>query len=123
MGIDIYMQWDKQSEDEKQGQILGFSIEGGFAGYLREAYHGAPYVTQFLVKGAFESDENETHIPCAVLRERLPEALKLHVQRHKDIYGETIRDTDPSARSFEDFVALAERLEAEGKNPTIVASY
>jgi len=123
MGIDIYMNWDKQTDEEKQGQYLGFSIEGGHAGYLREAYHGSPYVTQFLVKEAFESEEGEASIPSHILRERLPEALKLHAQRHKDIYQEDVKEDDPSAQSFTDFVELAERLEEAGKNPTILASY
>ena len=120
MGIDIYMNWDKQTEDEKQAQYTGLS---GNVGYLREAYHGSPYVTQFLVKEAFDSEEGEAHIPCAVLRERLPEAIQLHIQRQKNIYQEDVNWESPSSESFIAFVELAERLEAKGKNPTIIASY
>ena len=123
MGIDIYMNWDKQTDEEKQAQYTGWSIESGDVGYLREAYHGSPYVTQFLVKEAFESEEGEASIPSDVLRERLPETLKLHIRRSKDIYGEDVKETDPSAKDFTDFVELAERLEKAGKNPTIIASY
>ena len=123
MGIDIYMNWDKQTDEEKQAQYTGWSIESGDVGYLREAYHGSPYVTQFLVKEAFESEEGEASIPSDVLRERLPETLKLHIRRSKDIYGEDVKETDPSAKAFTDFVELAEKLTMEGKPPSIIASY
>ena len=125
MGIDIYMNWDKQSEDEKQGQYTGFSIEHGFAGYLREAYHGGIFATQHLVAEAFDNDapEEGVAIPFNVLRERLPETLKLHIQRHKETYGEDVKEDDPSAKAFTDFVELAERLTQEHKHPTIIASW
>ena len=124
MGIDVYMRWDEQSVVEQQAQYTGFNIATGFVGYLREAYHGEPYATHFLVKEAFDSstpDEGAT-IPCNVLRERLPETLKLHIQRHKNIYKEDVKEDDPSAKAFTDFVELAERLETAGKNPTIITS-
>ena len=123
MGIDIYMRWDKQSEEEKEAQYTGFSIESGGVGYLREAYHGTPYVTQFLVKEAFESDEGQASIPSVLLRHRLADAIELHIQRHRDIYKEDINWESPSAESFIAFVELAERLEEAGRNPTILASY
>ena len=123
MGIDIYMNWKDQTEDEKQSQFSGFSIEHGHVGYLREAYHGTPYATQYLVKEAFDSDEGEAYIPSTLLRERLPETLKLHIRRSKDIYGEDVKETDPSAKAFTDFVELAEKLTMEGKPPSIIASY
>jgi len=121
MGIDIYMKWDKQTEEEQQAQYTGYSGEHGHVGYLREAYHGNPYATKYLVQEAFESEG--VQIPCNVLRERLPKTLKLHIQREKDIYGEDVKETDPSAKAFTDFVDLAERLTQERKNPTIYASW
>ena len=125
MGIDIYMRWDKQTEEEKQGQYTGFDIQSGNVGYLREAYHGSPYVTRFLVKEAFSDDapEEGATISADVLRERLPEAVKLHIQRQKDVYKEDVNWESPSSESFIAFVELAERLETAGKNPTIIASY
>ena len=55
MGIDIYMDWDNQTEEEKKAQLTGFDIGAGSVGYLREAYHGSPYATHYLVKEAFEN--------------------------------------------------------------------
>ena len=125
MGIDIYMRWDKQSEDERNAQYTWFSIEAGRVGYLREAYHGNIYATHYLVDEAFDNDapDEGVVIPANVLRERLPETLKLHIQRHKETYGEDINWESPSAEAFIAFVELAERLEAKGKKPTIIASY
>ena len=125
MGIDIYMNWDKQSEDEKQGQYTGFSIEHGHVGYLREAYHGHTFATRYLVEEAFANDapDEGVAIPCNVLRERLPETLKLHIQRHKETYGEDVKEDDPSAKALTNFVELAERLTVEHKHPTIIASW
>ena len=125
MGIDIYMRWDNMTEADKKSQYTGYDIEAGHVGYLRDAYHGNGFVTQHLVDEAFAYDapEEGVAIPCNVLRERLPEALKLHIQRHKETYGEDVKDDDPSAKAFTDFVELAERLTIEHKHPTIIASY
>ena len=71
MGIDIYLKWDGQDEEEKQAQLTGFSTTAGGSGYLREAYHGGPYATHILVREAFESETCEAEIPAAVMRERL----------------------------------------------------
>ena len=123
MGIDIYMTWDKQTEDEKQAQYQGFSIEHGHVGYLREAYHGNPYATRHLVQEAFESEDGEAFIDAKTLRERLPETLKLHIQRQWEIYKEDINLESPSAEAFTAFVELAERLTEQGKPPRFIASY
>ena len=125
MGIDIYMRWDNMTETEKDEQYTGFDIETGHTGYLREAYHGSPYATRELVPEAFEDgvpDEGAS-ISCEVLRERLPRTIELHIKRQKDVYKEDVNWESPSAESFTAFVELAERMEAAGKNPTIVASY
>lgn len=125
MGIDIYMKWEGQTEAEKKQQLMGFSVEHGHVGYLREAYHGEPYATQFLLKEAFEAEDCQAQIPAAVLRERLEETLKLAIQREENLYeGKFITNTHPTVRSYVDFVALAEEKEREtGKPVTIYASY
>lgn len=120
MGIDIYMDWDDQSEEEKRAQFTGFSATAGEVGYLREAYHGGPYVTEYLLTEAFDPEAEAVAIPPKVLRQRLPKALELAEQRQEKIY----KDSDPRVlKAFEDFVALYEAKYAEGKNPRILASY
>lgn len=71
MGIDIYLEWEGQTEAERQQMCTGFSTTSGNMGYLREAYHGGPYATQILLREAFESEDCRAKIPAAVLRERL----------------------------------------------------
>jgi hypothetical protein len=93
MGIDIYAQWDGITKAEEAAQITGFSIEHGHAGYLREAYHGAPYVTRYLVSEAFDSATCEAAIPAAVMRDRLPAAVLMSMYREHKVYGQG----DPSA--------------------------
>lgn len=56
MGIDIYMYWPGMTPQDKALQYVGFSALAGSVGYLREAYHGSPYATKFLVTEAFLSD-------------------------------------------------------------------
>lgn len=96
MGIDIYAKWRGQTKEEKEAQYTGSSIVAGGVGYLREAYHGDPYVTKFLVQEAFES--GTAQIPASTLKERLPKAVILAMIREKKIYGKN----DPSKLVFEE---------------------
>ena len=123
MGIDIYARWKGQTEAEEQAQNTGFSTMHGHVGYLREAYHGEPYATQYLVAEAFENGRAE--IPAAVLRERLPKTLTLVEERERTIYENDDEQYIAEAKqSFTDFVALCERKEQEtGKPITIIASF
>lgn len=86
MGIDIYAKWREQTKDEEQAQYTGFSVEAGNVGYLREAYHGSPYVTKYLVAEAFESKTAEARIPAQTLKERLPVAVLMALYRDKVVY-------------------------------------
>lgn len=127
MGIDIYMKWRKQSKKEADAQCTGFCVEAGHVGYLREAYHGAPYVTRHLVREAFDPPY-EAKIPAETLRARLPEAIKLAIERLRVVYKVPGNDAKlkkcKDVKSFIDFVELAERKEQETGEPvTISASY
>jgi len=124
MGIDIYMVWDGMTRVQKEAQITGFCPTAGGVGYLREAYHGGPYVTKFLVAEAFKAPKCEAQIPANVLRERLPEAMRLAIQRARRVYREDITEESPEVSTFADFVDLAERVEEATGNPvTIIADW
>lgn len=132
MGIDIYTRWDDQTAEEREAQITGFSTLHGHVGYLREAYHGEPYATRVLAPEAFNDDYDDeaeeyrgAAIPASVLRERLPATLAAARERIRTLYHGNPDDpaTAKSVQSFEEFVALIERLEADGRNPRIVASW
>jgi hypothetical protein len=125
MGIDIYAKWHGQTDLEESAQISGFSVLHGHLGYLREAYHGQPYATKHLCREAFESDGNRVRIPAAVLRERLPETLRLADERERTVYRETDEaEIGLVLKSFRDFVELCERKERETGEPVLItASY
>ena len=124
MGIDIYMRWDGMTEDDRQKQYTGFDATVGEVGYLREAYHGSPYATHYFVQEAFEDEEYDgVAIPSDTLLQRVPLAVDIHIQRHKEIYKEDVKKEDKSARAFGEFAKLVQDLERQGKNPKIRASY
>lgn len=102
MGIDIYTSWKGQNEVEEKKQITGFDITAGNKGYLREAYHGGPYVTKYLVQEAFRADAK---ISAKVLRERLPCAVLMAMFREKKIYGK-----GTGAVVIKDFATIADSL-------------
>ena len=92
MGIDVYMHWKGKTAEDKQAQITGFSATSGDVGYLREAYHGGPYVTHYLCAEAFNDDEQPEGykgepIPAETLRKRLPKAVALAMVREAKVYG------------------------------------
>ncbi|WP_144061182.1 hypothetical protein [Hyphomicrobium denitrificans] len=70
---------------EESAQCTGFDATAGNVGYLREAYHGGPYVTKYLVAEAF--DGGSAAIAAATLRERLPTAVLMHLYREHRLYG------------------------------------
>jgi hypothetical protein len=121
------MKWKDQTKAEHDAQITGFSIVHGHVGYLREAYHGSPYATKVLVPEGW-SDEAERDeelgvpIKAAVLRERLPDVIKAAIERAEVVYKEKIDESAPEVKSFKDFVELAERIEASGKQVFIDVS-
>lgn len=140
MGIDIYLKWDNQSKAEHDAQLTGFSVTHGHVGYLREAYHGGPYATHVLCPESFDhrcsketctwDEKNQwfdckgPRIPAAILRSRLPEVLETAREREQKVYGGSKRDANRVAKSYEDFVALAEKMEAETGQPcNVYASY
>lgn len=121
MGIDIYARWKGMTKKETDKQLTGFSITAGDTGYLREAYHGDPYATQYFVKEAFDGD---TEIKAETLKERLPETLKLARERETKLYKGNEYDVWLAQKSFVDFAKLCEKKEKETGIPcTISASY
>lgn len=125
MGIDIYARWNGQTEADESTQFESALSSDGSIGYLREAYHGEPYATTFLFREAFESKTASAPIRASVLRERLPEALRLAETRERKIYGaKKPAHIEPVLQCFRDFVSLCERKEKQTGSPvTIVASY
>jgi hypothetical protein len=123
MGIDIYAHWTGQTKAAKHEQTAAWLTNcAGGAGYLREAYHGTPYATKFLVAEAFKS--GSARIPATVLRKRLPHTLALVEERERKLYQSTDKEIEGMKQSFRSFVALCEEKERETGEPVlVVASY
>ena len=96
MGIDIYAKWRGQTEAEEKAQLTGYATDAGNVGYLREAYHGSPYVTKYFLKEAF-GVKDDVKIPAKVLIERLPVAVLMSLHRNKKLYDD---EKDPGTQSF-----------------------
>lgn len=63
-------------------------------------------------------------MPAAVLRARLPETLRLAIQRVQQIYHGTIQEQDEACREYTEFVELCEAKEREHGVPVrIIVSY
>jgi hypothetical protein len=80
---------DKAKEAQKEVSRLYDLMYS--VGYLRESYHGGPYVTRFLVKEAFEAKSAKAKIKAAKLKERLPAAVLLAIYRDHTVYGEALK--------------------------------
>lgn len=134
MGIDVYLSWHGMTREQREAQYTGMSVKAGVVGYLREAYHGGPYATKVLVPEGWEDHEEGAldgggerdvddaptfygvPIPAATLHERLPRTLEVAAERERVVYKEA--QPDPAIlQSYRDFVALAERMEAETGQP------
>jgi hypothetical protein len=126
MGIDIYARWENQTGYEAQVQEEAWlTAEAGDVGYLREAYHGEPYATRYLVAEAFASEDGTAFIAAATLRERLPETLRIAEERERKVYGATrYEDIAPVVENYTAFVELCERMEQQTGRPVkIIASW
>jgi hypothetical protein len=118
------MRWELMTEEEIEDQHQGFRVTIGNKGYLREAYHGDPYATKVLVPEAFDAHGAEVKIAAAILRERLPLAMKAALRREREVYrNSNVNEDSPVIQSFVSFVELAEELEEQGREYTVVASY
>jgi len=149
MGIDIYMHWDDQTDDERMAQYTGFDTTAGSVGYLREAYHGKPYATETLVPEAFEWTQEIGNlmslaeqagceldddlvdllargvpINAETLRDRLDLTIIHARERIEKVYPDTPpKLADKQVSTYVSFVELAEAKQAEGKNVYVYASY
>lgn len=129
MGIDIYATWRDQSAADRDKQAAAWlSAADGDVGYLREAYHGAPYATRVLVPEAFDLETYPEGAPilASTLRKRLRKTLAVARARQLIVYKEPAgsEDTNMVCKSFTDFVELCEVMERSTGEPCIIkASY
>ena len=75
----------KAAKDKAQEEVEKWHDAMYAVGYLREAYHGGPYVTRYLLAEAFNG-AGEAAIPAATLRARLPATVLLAIYRNHVVY-------------------------------------
>jgi hypothetical protein len=122
MGIDIFVHWKGQTDAEiAEHAEEWLSTTAGGRGYLREAYHGSPYATEFLCAEAFET--GKAQIKAEVLRARLTDTLALVEERAHKIYSSTDEEIEALKQSFRDFVDLCERKETETGEPVEIIAW
>lgn len=121
MGIDCYLKWKDQSEAETKAQYTGFDTTAGKVGYLREAYHGGPYVTRYLLKEAFDGGEAE--IPASILRERLPAAVLLAMFRYDKLYRKEEHPENINLETDKELEGLKTKLDNIFKNEVVDATH
>lgn len=88
-----------------------------------------PYATKCLVTEVFDLEHAHkrrrptVQIPAQVLMERLPNAIKTHIEKEKDLYDRTLTEDAPTAQAYWEFVALVTALEIKGKKPKVIGDY
>lgn len=123
MGIDIYARWSGQTNQEKEAQITGFDATVGGLGYLREAYHGGPYATKYLLREAFAAKKHRATIRAKVLRERLPLTLDIVRYRNRKVYGGAKGEELPLDESVPAVMQIADTLKQKGWQPVNLTDY
>lgn len=152
MGIDFYLRWADQTEDERQAQYTGFATTGE-AGYIREAYHGEPYATQVLCPEAFDDAAfggpadlpEDTLAGCRIVAAEQPKdgaalfpgqpvidtvelesrrepAMAAAIERGEKVYRDR-KDGEDQAQEIAKFIDKAIELTQAGKIVVIYSSY
>lgn len=122
MGADIYLGWKGMTEKEHKKQITGFDVTCGRFGYLRGSYGG--HIGFYAIQQLFEgiSWEKKWKVKIVVLRANLQKLEKgLFKKKKKEFYHEKGKNLE--IQSYRDFVALAEKLVKQGKEPRVRFSY
>jgi hypothetical protein len=142
VSVAIYLRYKGMSTAEKNRQLCG---PNGPPGRLREPSWARPYATHNLVPEAWGADRADDprlqqawralgiypidgeqppalHVPASLLRARLPFAIEtakrqaLYVHRELGLEPRLLRIVE----ELEEFVALAERWELEGKETYVI---
>jgi hypothetical protein len=156
--VNCYLKWEDHAREKSylekmHNEIIKMPVEKtweslhkfGYLGYLREeVYDGQSYVMKHLFSEAWSEDNNDSikdgycKISSDVLKARLPEAIRITIQREKLKYNKKTRlsrqrqqqqqkkeeeNHSPRVKSLKDFVQLFKQKEKEGKNPRIYVSY
>ena len=117
MGVDIYLKWNGQTEEEHGQQITGFSIASGHTGYLRTAY-GGEFCDWFhsIFKGNWDKEKYTLNFE------------KEWENTVKPFLAEKLEESDDITKMWQiasiiNFFALGVNKQKEGKKPWLYISY
>lgn len=122
MGCDIYLKWDGMTKEDEENQICGYDITYGKFGYLRGAYNG--HIGLDAIKQLFDGipEDKDWIVDIKILKKNLEKLEKgIFKTKKSEFYSKEGKDLE--IQSYRDFVALAEKLNKQGKNPTVHSSY
>lgn len=121
MGVDIYLNWDGKTEEEKALQITGYDVTAGEVGYLRGAYNG--HIGLDAIKQLFDGVNwnYDWNVDLKILDKNLEKLKKgLFITMANKFRGGL---NGAEQQSYIKFVELAKKLKGEGKNPKVHFSY
>lgn len=104
MGLDIYLKWEGQTEEERQAQFTGFDITKGHVGYLRSSYCNSAKLRIFDQLFGNNVGEEEFYPKVGELSVNLKDIdfTPLKDEYNQDLYKEAVQ-------SIQDFVKLCEK--------------
>jgi hypothetical protein len=109
MGLDVYLIWDGQTEEEKEAQFTGFSIGDGHNGYLRVSYNPRMQTEHDVMCELFDMPDTDEPVTVNFLG-IINKAYDI-VQKYKPSHYWTL--------SLGAFLMLGLEKEKQGKNPKI----
>jgi hypothetical protein len=119
MGLDIYLKWNNQTDDERQAQFTGFRIDCGNVGYLRASW---------LMREEIELYSNVFKPNWDGLNDGESENIDFISQKQLDILEEEIKKYNKNTniseedrkiiiKSVREFYNLAKEKQLAGLNP------
>ena len=118
MGIDVYLKWENQTEEEERKQYTGFSLEHGHVGYLRASYNPSMRMEYDFLHDLWDTNWDEDLEYDFTDPENVEKMIGL-LQAY-----ESVEDHYPAwAKSIRDFFKLGNMKNIEGKKTWIHFSY
>lgn len=117
MGLDVYLRWDNISDDEKNKQYTGFSIEHGHVGYLRCCYGDNEIILLEIIFPDWK------HLPQEISFDFVKNIHKKNYairQFRKKFFDEITEVTKVWMTSFEQFYILGLEKQRNGLKPIIL---
>lgn len=119
MGLDVYLRWDGITEEEKQKQYTGFSVDAGNVGYLRASYNSSMTQELTILNELFSEMDDVCVCKYDFVKNRakLNEVIKDYLS--KNIDSEGLEWFVIWAKSLIDFFSLGHEKQKAELNPEV----